>query len=261
MFEYFPAQYSWNLAVLMAAQLGGEMSEIDEACRPLKALASERNVRDDPAAQAAWVDQWAALASKIERLATRDAKDGHLLTAGKKYLRACVYWLTAERMAGHSPAQKLAIYHSMLRCFESGVKARNEPIEFVTVPYDGTSLPSLMYRGGGTGPRPVMIHFDGFDVTKEWMHLCGIAREFAARGISTLMLDHPGVGAALRLQGMPVNYDSERWATAAIDWLARRDDVDLARIGVVAMSLGGYYAPRAAAFEKRLSACVAWGAR
>jgi alpha-beta hydrolase superfamily lysophospholipase len=106
-----------------------------------------------------------------------------------------------------------------------------------------------------------MIHFDGFDVTKEWMHLCGIAREFAARGISTLMVDHPGVGAALRLQGLPVNYDSERWASAAIDWLEKRDDVDPTRIGVVAMSLGGYYAPRAAAFEKRLAACVAWGAR
>ena len=33
------------------------------------------------------------------------------------------------------------------------------------------------------------------------------------------------------------------------------------RVGVVAMSFGGYYAPRAAAFEPRLAACVAWGAR
>jgi dipeptidyl aminopeptidase/acylaminoacyl peptidase len=60
---------------------------------------------------------------------------------------------------------------------------------------------------------------------------------------------------------MPVNFDSERWATAAMDWLEKRDDIDAFRVGVVAMSLGGYYAPRAAAFEKRLAACVAWGAR
>ena len=76
------------------------------------------------------------------------------------------------------------------------------PIEFVTIPYEGTTLPALLYRAPGHGPRPAMIHFDGFDVTKEWMHLCGIASEFAARGISTLMVDHPGVGAALRLQGV-----------------------------------------------------------
>ena len=106
-----------------------------------------------------------------------------------------------------------------------------------------------------------MIHFDGFDVTKEWMHLCGIAREFAARGIATLMVDHPGIGAALRLQGMAMNVESERWAAAALDWLERRSDVDARRVGVVAMSLGGYYAPRAAAFEPRLAVCVAWGAR
>jgi dienelactone hydrolase len=260
-FEYFPAHYSWNLGLLMAAQLGGELSEIDEACRPLRDLVAERNVRDDPAAQPAWVEQWSALANKVEKFAARDETEGHALSAGKKYLRACVYWLTAERMASHAAPQKLDLYRSMVRAFERGVRLRNDPIEFVKIPYEGTTLPALLYRTSGTGRRPAMIHFDGFDVTKEWMYLCGIAREFAARGISTLMVDHPGIGAALRLQGMPVNYDSERWAKAAIDWLELRDDIEPARIGVVAMSLGGYYAPRAAAFEKRLAACVAWGAR
>jgi dienelactone hydrolase len=260
-FEYFPAQYSWNLGLLMAAQLGGEMSEIDEACRPLRDLAVARDVKDDPAAQAAWVDRWSGLAGKVERFAARDETEGHALSAGKKYLRACVYWLTAERMASRASPQKLTLYHAMLRCFERGVRLRNEPIEFVKIPYEGTTLPALLYRAGQAGRRPTMIHFDGFDVTKEWMHLCGIAREFAARGISTLMVDHPGIGAALRLQGLPVNYDSERWATAAIGWLEQRTDIDPARLGVVAMSLGGYYAPRAAAFEQRLAACVAWGAR
>ena len=122
-------------------------------------------------------------------------------------------------------------------------------------------MPALLYRAPQPGPRPAMIHFDGFDVTKEWMHLCGIAKEFARRGISTLMVDHPGIGAALRLQGLPMNHDSERWARAAMDWLEMRSDIDATRVGVIAMSLGGYYAPRAAAFEPRLACCVAWGAR
>jgi dienelactone hydrolase len=65
----------------------------------------------------------------------------------------------------------------------------------------------------------------------------------------------------LRLQGLVMNHDSERWARAAMDWLEQRADVDAGRVGVVAMSLGGYYAPRAAAFEPRLACCVAWGAR
>lgn len=261
MFEYFPTHYSWNMALLAAAQLGGEMSEIDEACRPLQELARRPNAKDDPEAQAAWIKRWSALAQKLEGFARRDEEAGHALSAGKKYLRACIYWLTAERMASHKSPAKLAMYGSMVECLGRGVRLRREPVEFVELPYEGTTLPALLYRAPGAGRKPAMIHFDGFDVTKEWVYLCGISREFAARGVSTLMVDHPGVGAALRLQGMPVNLDSERWASAALDWLARRDDIDAKRVGVVAMSLGGYYAPRAAAFEKRLAACVAWGAR
>ena len=255
MFEYFPGNYSWNLGLLMAAQLGGEMSEIDEACRPLRSLAPG----EDPGP--AWIENWASLARKVQAFARADEDAGRSLSAGKKYLRACVYWFTAERMATHKSPRKLELYRAMLECFERGVRLRREPIEFVDIPYQGTTLPALFYRAGGAGRRPAMIHFDGFDVTKEWIHLCGIAREFAARGVSTLMVDHPGVGTALRLQGLAMNLQRERWASAALDWLEQRPEVDAKRVGVVAMSLGGYYAPRAAAFETRLAACVAWGAR
>jgi dienelactone hydrolase len=261
MFEYFPSHYSWNLGVLMAAQLGGELTEIDGACRPLQELAERPDVKEDPQAQAAWVEAWDSLGRRVERLAERDEQAGHAFSAGRKYRRACVYYFTAERMASHRSPHKRVLYEAMTRCFARFVALRGEPLESVALPYEGTTLPALLYRAPQPGPRPAMIHFDGFDVTKEWMHLSGIATEFAARGISTLMVDHPGVGAALRLQGLAVNHDSERWARAALDWLEQRPDVDARRVGVIAMSLGGYYAPRAAAFEPRLACCVAWGAR
>ena len=106
----------------------------------------------------------------------------------------------------------------MVECFDRSAALRGLPIEHVEIPYEGTRLRALFHRASAPGVRaPAMIHFDGFDVTKEWMHLCGIAREFAARGISTLMVDHPGVGAALRLQGLAVNIDSERWAREVLD--------------------------------------------
>ena len=262
MFEYFPNHYSWNMGLLMAAQLGGELSEIDEACRPLRELAATSGAKDDPKAQAAWIEQWSTLARKIEEFARRDEAAGHSLSAGKKYLRACLYWFTAERMASHKSPQKLAMYKSMLGCFDRGVRLRNEPIEFVNIPYEGTTLPALFHRAPGSGPKPAMIHFDGFDVTKEWMHLCGIsprvrgARHFDIDGRPSRDRRRAAAAGAL-----PMNPESERWASAAMDWLETRDDVDARRVGVVAMSLGGYYAPRAAAFEKRLAASVAWGAR
>jgi dienelactone hydrolase len=261
MFEYFAQHYSWNLGVLMAVQLGGELSEIDEACRPLIEVAKRPGSRDDPEAQRLWAERWSALARKIEAKAKDDENAGHALSAGRKYRRAAVYFMTAERMASRAGGAKLALYRAFTDCFRKSVELRREPIEFVEVPFGETTLPALLYRAPAGGPRPAMIHFDGFDVTKEWMHLCGMAEAFAARGISTLMVDHPGVGAALRLQGLPTAPESERWASASLDYLGRRADIDAKRVGIIAMSLGGYFAPRAAAFEKRLACCIAWGAR
>jgi dipeptidyl aminopeptidase/acylaminoacyl peptidase len=48
-------------------------------------------------------------------------------------------------------------------------------------------------------------------------------------------------------------------AGAAFDYVAQRPDVDPARIAIMGISMGGYYAPRAAAMDPRFAACVAWG--
>jgi dienelactone hydrolase len=75
-----------------------------------------------------------------------------------------------------------------------------------------------------------------------------------------LFLDQPGTGEALRLRDIKANPKSEQPVSAALDHLETFREIDTDRVGVVGVSLGGYYAPRAAAFEKRLVACVAWGA-
>jgi len=104
-----------------------------------------------------------------------------------------------------------------------------------------------------------VILSDGLDGTKEEMVL--MAQALAARGISCLAVDNPGQGATLRLQGLKARHDSEVAAGAAYDYLESRSEiVDPKRVGLIAASMGGYYAPRAVAFEKRIKACVAWGA-
>src|SRR6185503_12426127 len=105
---------------------------------------------------------------------------------------------------------------------------------------------------------PVVILSDGLDGTKEEMFPC--ARALSARGIACLAVDGPGQGATLRIRGLAARHDSETWVGAAADYLEKRKDADAKRLGLWAASLGGYYAPRAAAFEKRVKACVAWAA-
>jgi dienelactone hydrolase len=109
----------------------------------------------------------------------------------------------------------------------------------------------------------VVIQWNGLDSTKEMMYYSGFPKMLAERGISTLMIDTPGSGEALRLRGLTARHDTEVWAAAIIDWLEAEAStlaVDVEKIGIVGWSLGGYYAPRALAFEKRLALGVAWGA-
>ena len=199
------------------------------------------------------------LAERVERLGDVDTQANHPLSAGRKYLRAGLYYLLAERMPSHKDPRRLIAYKRGIEVYAKGLKARREPVEFVEVPYGEHRLPAYFMRAPVNGRAPCMVHFDGFDVTKEIIY-SAVGEEYRRRGISLLIVDHPGVGAALRLSNLHSSPHTERPAKASVDYLSTRPDVDPDRIGIVALSLGGYYAPRAAAFEKRFKCCVAWGA-
>ena len=62
MFEYFPNNYTWSLAVMSALNRGGQVSEIDEACRPLKEIAGIRAIHGDQTQQRAWFESWMKVA-------------------------------------------------------------------------------------------------------------------------------------------------------------------------------------------------------
>ena len=90
----------------------------------------------------------------------------------------------------------------------------------------------------------------GLDSTKEeFFHWENV---FLTRGMATLSMDGPGQGESGFT--LPIRPDYEVAVAAMLDALAGRDDLDLDRVGAVGVSLGGYYAPRAAAFEPRIRA-------
>ncbi len=255
MFEYFRENYTWNLALMSAVDRGGAIGEIDEACRSIK----EASIRNDGFSQQAWYESWKKIAERVEGLARSHEEAGQYLSAGRKYLRANIYYLAAERMLSHRDPRKVQTYREGLAVFKKGVKFRREPVEWVEVPFQGKSLPALFSKAPVKGPAPCVVHFDGFDIMKEMIYQSA-AEEFRRRGISLLIVDHPGVGEALRLRDLYGGPDTEVSAAACVDYLETRPDVDSRRIGVAGVSLGGYYAPRAAAFEKRFKCCFCWGA-
>lgn len=259
MFEYFPNNYTWSLAVMSALNRGGHISEIDEACRPLREIAGIKALAGDPTQQRAWFESWMKVAEKVRRQGEADEAAGHPLSAGRKYLRAGLYFLLAERMPSHTDPRRLEAFKRGIETYRRGLVCRREPVEFVEVPYGPHRLKAILSKAPVPGRAPCIVHFDGLDITKEIIY-AAVAEEFRRRGVSVLIVDHPGVGEALRLDGLPSGPDTEKPAGACVDYLETRADIDPDRIGIMALSLGGYYAPRAAAFEKRFKCAVAWGA-
>ncbi|GHF41609.1 dipeptidyl aminopeptidase/acylaminoacyl peptidase [Amycolatopsis bartoniae] len=254
MFEYFPGNYVWNLGVVAALNSGGLIDEVDRACRPIQEAAA----RGEDAGTPDFLRAWTALTDQLVAQAEAAEKAGHTRTAGQLYFRATNYLCQAERMLARSDANRLPTYRRVLELAQKSFALRDPRVSRVAIPYEGTTLPGYFSRAGESAPVVVLVN--GLDSTKEHMYSSGHWEELAARGISCLMLDQPGTGEALRLQGLTARIDAEAWAGAAVDWLEGRADVDASRIGIVGWSLGGYYAPRAAAFEKRFALCVAWGA-
>ena len=131
------------------------------------------------------------------------------------------------------------------------------------ISYGNTSLPALFVhpdRAAGGKPAPAIVFFDGFDITKEIQYFKGIPN-LVARGIGCLIVDGPGNGESIRFRNLYLHHETERYATPVYEYLAARPEFDPKRIGVMALSLGGYYAPRAAALEPRFAASIAWGAQ
>jgi dienelactone hydrolase len=257
MFKYFPTNYVWNLSVDLAIEMGARIGEIEEMCAPLQDAAKQ----PDAAGTAAFRATWSTMAGKLCDLAAEDEARGRLISAGDKYSRAATYYLTAERLQAHGAPGRTELYARFRQVFARGIALSGENCERVEIPYGDAHLSALLVRAEGvSGRAPILVQVNGLDSTKEMKYRVRLPRWLAQRGVSSLVVDQPGTGEALRLHGMTAVYDSERWASKIVDWLEQRDDVDAARIGLEGVSLGGYYCPRAVAFEPRFACGVVWGA-
>jgi dienelactone hydrolase len=257
MFKYFPTNYVWNLSVNLSIEMGARMGEIEEMCAPLQDAAKA----PDAAGTQAFRETWIKMADKLVSLADEDEACGRSISAGDKLIRAGNYMLTAERLLAHGSEGRVALYKRFLAAFEKGLALSGSSCRRVEIPYEGKHLSALYVPAEGVeGPQPLLVQVNGLDSTKEMKFLVGLPLWLAKRGIASLIVDQPGTGEALRLHGLTARFDSEHWASRVVDWLETQDFVDPKRIGMEGVSLGGYYCPRAVAFEPRFACGVVWGA-
>jgi len=211
-----------------------------------------------------WCVAWSARAAIHEKLGEEALAQGAKLTAGAHFTRAAVCFHFGKFLFVNDMAQLKASHARAVQCRNTALMLIDPPGERVAIPYEGKFLYGNLRKPNHPGAArhpsserrgnpPVVVMCMGLDSAKEEMD--DYENRFLARGLATLAFDGPGQGEAEYDFAICPEY--EKPVKAVIDFIETRSDLDRSRIGIWGVSLGGYYAPRAAAFEKRVKACVA----
>jgi len=214
-----------------------------------------------------WCAEWEQTAAEHEAEACAAERQGRHLTAAELWLLAALAHHYAKFLFVHDTDQLRRAQARAVGAYRHAAPHLPWPCERVGIGYLGTTLPGYLRlpdvphgnepAGGAAGdaPWPVVIVVPGLDATKEEMHR--FQEVFLRRGMATLSFDGPGQGEVEF--DLPIQPDWEVVASAAVDELEMRPEIDSSRVGVAGVSLGGYYAARAAIGEPRVTAAACLG--
>jgi alpha-beta hydrolase superfamily lysophospholipase len=206
-----------------------------------------------------WYDANNAFADRIAGEAEAQRRKGHHISARDSFLRASNYYRNSEFFL-HANADDPRVkrgYERSVECYKAAAVLFTPAIEVLEIPYEGTTLPGYFHTPDASGKRrkTLLLH-TGFDGSAEEMHWNG-ARAAVERGYNVLVFDGPGQFTPVHRQKLHFRPDWEKVVTPVVDFVLKRSDVDPRRVALHGVSMGGYFAPRAAAFEHRLAACIA----
>jgi 2,6-dihydroxypseudooxynicotine hydrolase len=199
-----------------------------------------------------WCAAWSARAAIHEDIGRKALADGFKHSAGEHLTRAAVLYHFGKFMFVHDIPQMKRAHAKVIECRGLALPLLPFPGERVEMPYEGKRLAGILRKPAGGGRAPVVVMCVGLDSTKEEMDVYETI--FLSRGMATLCFDGPGQGEAE--YDIPIRGDYEVAVKAVVDYIGTRKDLDAGRVGLWGVSLGGYYSARAAAFEKRLKACI-----
>ncbi|MDR3498483.1 MAG: alpha/beta fold hydrolase [Parvibaculum sp.] len=228
------------------APVGGDLAEVTLAVAKIKTGDAE-----------SWYAAWSEQGDRIAALA---AKTTDATSKGDALLRAHTYYRAAEFFLDPHDPKRAAIWKKNLAAFYSGLDTLSVQYERISVPYGpGHHLNAVYFPGGsGAEAKPLIVMVGGFDSTMEELYFHFVAAAHR-RGYSVLIYEGPGQGSVLRDQGLTFIADWEKPNSAVLDtFLASHPKPE--KIVLIGESLGGYLAPRAAAFDPRIDGVIAYDA-
>ncbi len=155
------------------------------------------------------------------------------------------------------PTRLAPTWELLSACWLKTVPLFSVQVESVLIPYEGTQLRGFYFKApGSAAKRRLLILVIGSDDSLLDMWTSGAAGALA-RGYDCLTFDGPGQGYALWKQGLYFRPDWEKVVTPVVDFALKLPGVDSTKVAIQGISQGGYWVPRAVAFERRIAAAIA----
>lgn len=202
-----------------------------------------------------WMIEFAKVGDRYLKIAEQAVREDNPVTAGEMFWKASMYYHYGQFMEWHKPRKK-EVARKKVEAYKRAAPLISPSAERVEkVRFEGVVLPGYLRLPSGRKKPPLVVLIGGLESTKEEYYT--FERLLLNRGMATFAFDGPGQNEVWPF--MKARYDFEKPTEKIVDYLETRDDViDTDRLAVLGRSLGGYYALRVAAFERRFKACVAW---
>jgi 2,6-dihydroxypseudooxynicotine hydrolase len=197
-----------------------------------------------------WLDAFASLGDFHSVRAEEAEHRGWRVTAGEAWLHAAAAFHFAKFVWVLDAGRARAVADRAVAALYAAHHHLDPAAERVEATLDGERIVGNLRHPWYDERAPLVFLIPGLDSTKEEFYR--LENVFLARGMATLSLDGPGQGEGG--YALPIRHDYEVAVAAMLDALVGRPEVDLNRVGALGVSLGGYHAPRAAAFEPRIKA-------
>ncbi|MGC8480337.1 MAG: alpha/beta hydrolase family protein [Acidimicrobiales bacterium] len=200
-----------------------------------------------------WCRTWSEAGTRHEELGHTALESGHANTAGTHFAQASSYFHFAKFVFVADLEQMKAAHMAAVANMNRALELLSPHGERLEVPYRNGVLIGNLRTPLGEGPFPLVVMLSGLDSTKE--ELRSTEEIFLDRGIATFAVDGPGQGEAEYT--FAIEGEWEHPGAAILDFISSHPSIDADRIGIWGVSLGGYYAPRVAAFDPRIKATIA----